>query len=121
MADVHGDSIELLGLGMLKLVSSEPQRTSKLRFHTAEVAGSNPASPTLKSPVLQDFYMTEDRNLHRCSVRVQQRSDVPTSGVRNANEPRIGLFFVSPLSAYLPKAQFKVTGTKGGKPPRQRT
>jgi hypothetical protein len=34
--------------------------------------------------------MTEDRNLHRCSVRVQQRSDTPTSSVHNASEPRIG-------------------------------
>ena len=47
MAYVYGYSIGLLGLGMLKSVSSEPQRTSKIRFHTAEVAGSSPASPTL--------------------------------------------------------------------------
>ena len=46
--------------------------------------------PLSKSGVLQDFYVTEARNLRRYSLRAQQRSDAPTSGVRNAYEPRIG-------------------------------
>jgi hypothetical protein len=61
MAYVHGDSIELLGLGMLKSDSSEPQRTSKLRIHTAEVASSSPASPTLE--VLANGKMVSTRNV----------------------------------------------------------
>src|SRR3712207_3500175 len=75
---------------MLKSNGGEPWRTSKRLVHTAEVAGWIGHRPTSRVLFLQYFSTTEDRNLHRCSVRAQQRSDAPTSSVRNANEPRIG-------------------------------
>ena len=50
MTNAHGRSIETIGLGMPESNGSAPWRTSTFRFHTAEVAGSKPASPTPKTP-----------------------------------------------------------------------
>jgi len=47
VVNAHDEDTEPSSLGMLKSDGGERWRTSKLRFHTAEVAGSNPASPTL--------------------------------------------------------------------------
>jgi hypothetical protein len=49
VVNAHSELIEIFGLGMPKSDDGERWRTSKLRFHTAEVAGSKPASPSLRS------------------------------------------------------------------------
>jgi hypothetical protein len=79
---------------MLKSNGGERWRTSKLRFHTAEVAGSIPASPT---PKISRFAALSHKRRSKFALlfsafaaTVQQRSDDPTSGVRNTHEPWIG-------------------------------
>ena len=55
---------------MLKSDSNEPQRTSKLCFHTAEVAGSNPASPTIKYLQIVGIHLLYEHDLGTlCSNR----------------------------------------------------